>query len=391
MIENPIKCSEKVAMVFTGMINNIFFLIVMSSAQRIVAHYDASGLLGVVDWSCTFCGLFAGYINTMLSTCNFSYDLRFGINATLMLVGLIGCAYSPTFWMACICILFVGFSCNFGESVTLGYLAYIKKSSLVKFWGIGTGAAGILGSGFSVLVLAIDFSYKYSFLCLLPFVIVYAICYFLVLRQKPESKEDRDKQSINTAPLMSEGADYTQSKDEDSEKAKCCSLDFFKRILYYIVTCDIVYFAQYVIATAFLDCAQTQEYHDTHKYFFPLLSLVQHCGVLIFCSTLTFFEFPYLGSMAVFQMINFVIWLTQATFHWMPIWSEFCFIFLVGSCGGLSYANTYNLILKDDSLNHKEKELGTNVTAFTVTISVLLSSVFTLVSEKTFLKQFVPQ
>lgn len=387
MNEKHITCGEKIAMFFVGMINNIFFLIVMSSAQRIVQHYEKKGYLGYVDWACTFCGLFAGYVNTMLSTCNFSYDLRFIINTAFMAIGLVGCAFSPNFWLCCAAILFVGFSCNFGESVTLGYLAFIHKSSLVKFWGIGTGAAGILGSGFSVSVLAFNFSYKYSFLILLPFVVVYFCCYFFVLRQKDNGS------ALSADPLISENTEPISkddaSKDED-EEVSCCSFKFFKKIIYYIITCDVVYFAQYVIATAFLDCAQTKEFQETHKYFFPLLSLVQHIGVLIFCSSLTLFEFPHLTFLACFQLANFGIWLSQAMLHWMPTWSEFIFIFIVGSCGGMSYANTYHMILKDENLNAKEKELGTNVTALTVTISVLFSSVFTLMSEKTYLKKFVP-
>ena len=101
MNEKHITCGEKIAMFFVGMINNIFFLIVMSSAQRIVQHYEKKGYLGYVDWACTFCGLFAGYVNTMLSTCNFSYDLRFIINTAFMAIGLVGCAFSPNFWLCC--------------------------------------------------------------------------------------------------------------------------------------------------------------------------------------------------------------------------------------------------------------------------------------------------
>lgn len=383
-----IRCIDRIAMVFVGMINNIFFLIVLSSAQRIVDHFKATGLLGVVNWAVTFCGLFAGYINTLLSAKNVSYDLRFSINAASMGIGLLGCAVAPNFWMSCACILFVGFSCNFGESVTLGYLAYIHKQSLVKFWGIGTGAAGIFGSGYTILCIVADVNYKYSFLYLLPFVAVYFCSYFFVLRAKHHKPPEETLLSQNNSVDQNES--IVSSEIIDEPPIKCFNIAFLKKISYYICTCDTTYFTQYVIATAFLDCAQTPEL-QSKTFLFPSLSLTQHVGVLIFCTSNTIFKCRYLGSIAVGQLINFCIWASQACYHWMPIWAQFIFIFFVGSCGGLSYVNTYDMILTDNRLSYKEKEIGSNIVAFSVTIAVLFSSIMTLISEKTYLYPYVPK
>ena len=383
-----VRFIDGVAMTCIGMINNLFFLIIMSSAQRIVDEFQASGMLAVVNWSCTFCGIFSNALNSLLSSYNISYDARFIANTTCMLIGLIGCALSFNFWLSCFSILFVGFSCNFGESVSLGYLAYVNKQHYVKFWGIGTGIAGICGSLYSAVCVYFEVPYKISFYCLIPFVPIYFCCYFFSLRTKPVSKIEQ--------PLLTQSGQPSQTTKEEGVKEKenhikkICNAKFLKNMLYYIITCDIVYFAQYVIASAFLDCAQKKEDYEDTKYLFPLLTLVQHIGVLIFCSTLNWFQCIYLEVMAGVQVLNFLIWMTQAMLHWMPIWAEFIFIFLVGSCGGLSYVNTYHMIMIDDKLDHKEKELGTNITAFSVTLSVLISSGFSLLSEKTYLKPFVP-
>jgi hypothetical protein len=90
------------------------------------------------------------------------------------------------------------------------------------------------------------------------------------------------------------------------------------------------------------------------------------------------------------QLTMFVVWLTQALLHWMTIWGQFVLIFLVGSFSGLNYVNTYDAVLNDGELTQKEKEIGTNLTSFSVTIAVLASSLFTLLAEQTFLKPFVP-
>lgn len=397
-IEPKFRCIECVAMVFLGLINNIFFLIIMSSAQRIVDHFNRPSDLGIVEWSCTVCGLFANAINSLLTTYNISYDIRFIANTILMAIGLIGSAFSPEFWFACASIVFIGFSCNFGESVCLGYLVYLRKQHYVRFWGIGTGAAGVLGSCYSALCTALDkpdetgqkksgFDYKLSFECLIPLVFIYFCCYFFVMREKVTNEEQ---------PLLTEEGKPSEIERNRNQEhpgktslKKWCDCSFLRKIMYYMLTIDAVYFLQYVIASAFLHCAQTKE-RIHMKYLFPLLSLTQHVGVLIFASSLNWFKCHYLISIAVGQLINFGIWLSQAMLHWMPLWAEFVFIFLVGMCGGLNYVNTYDMEMTDDNLDEKEKELGSNMLTFSVTVSVVLSSGFTLLSEKTFLRKFVP-
>jgi Na+/melibiose symporter-like transporter len=209
-------------------------------------------------------------------------------------------------------------------------------------------------------------------------VLVYALSYFFVLRVK-----ERAFDQVNPQALLHE------SKTTE-EKGNYWNWAFLKQIGYYVLTCDVVYFAQYVIASAFLDCAETDEVRRTHRYMFASLGLCQHVGVLLFASSRNLFACQYLITMAIAQVLNFGIWLSQAMLHWMPIWSQFIFIFFVGSIGGLSYVNTYDMVLNDEALDSKHRELGANFTSWTVLVSVLLSSAFCYLAENTFLKPFVP-
>jgi hypothetical protein len=373
-----VPLSERIAIFILGIINNLFFLIVSSSSQRIVLHYNASGNIAFIYWTSTICSIFASSINAWLSTKGVSYDWRFLANTIFMGIGLLGCAVAPVFWVACVAIVFVGFPCDFGESVTLGYLAYTKREHLIKFWSIGTGAAGIIGSGYTILCIAIEdkFDYRVSFYALLPLVIVYALSYFIVLRVKTPSVPN-----LNPDSLL---------KPEPEQKGRYWNLAFLKQIAYYVLTCDVVYFAQYVIASAFLDCAETDEVRREYKFMFPSLGLCQHVGVLVFAASRQLFTCKWLITMAIGQCINFSIWLSQAMLHWMPIWSQFIFIFLVGSIGGLSYVNTYDMVLTDERLDGKHRELAANFTSWSVLVAVLLSSAFCLLAEQTFLEPFVP-
>jgi hypothetical protein len=123
---------------------------------------------------------------------------------------------------------------------------------------------------------------------------------------------------------------------------------------------------------------------------FASLGLCQHVGVLLFMSSRNLFACKYLITITCCQVINFTIWLSQAMLHWMPIWSQYVFMFLVGSVAGLSYVNAYYMLLNDEGLDAKHRGLGANFTSWTVRMSVLLSSGFSYLAENTFLKPFVP-
>jgi hypothetical protein len=334
-----------------------------------VKTFGAAGQLGLINWANSFCGLFATSLNSFLSSRNVPYDVRFSISAGCAAVGLLGLALSPVFWLACASIIFVGFSCNFGESVTFGYMAHIRKQPLVKAWGVGTGVAGILGAGYSTLCAAFDFPYKISFYVLLPLVVIYLVSYFCVLRER---------QVVASNPLL-----------DKPEAVECLNWSLLGRIVYYMATIDLVYFAAYAIGGAFLDCAEQQG--ARHDFLFPLLSMTQHIGVLIFCSSLQWFEFPWLWTLAACQFISFALWLSHAMLHWMPLAAMFPFIFPVGVVSGLAYVNTYHCVLTDGRLSEKEKELGTNWTTLSVTAAVLVAALFTYASEQTYLQPFVPK
>jgi hypothetical protein len=59
--------------------------------------------------------------------------------------------------------------------------------------------------------------------------------------------------------------------------------------------------------------------------------------------------------MEVFQSGNVAGWWTQAMMHWMPLWSGFIFIFLIGSTGGLSSVNAYDIVLNDETPNMRHR------------------------------------
>jgi hypothetical protein len=72
---------EGVAMLFVALISSVFFLVVGSSGPRIVSQCDVGGNLGIINWTSSFCGLFATSLNNCFSSFNLSYDFRFFLAA----------------------------------------------------------------------------------------------------------------------------------------------------------------------------------------------------------------------------------------------------------------------------------------------------------------------
>lgn len=71
-------------------------------------------------------------------------------------------------------------------SVLLGYLKKFDPE-LVGFWSSGTGWAGVLGSTLYIAMVALGMSNEQIFFANIPFVLVYAFAFFVML-VKPDMK-----------------------------------------------------------------------------------------------------------------------------------------------------------------------------------------------------------
>jgi len=87
----------------------------------------------------------------------------------------------------------------------------------------------------------------------------------------------------------------------------------------------------------------------------------------------------------VLQAINCVLWLAEAKLHFLNIWVQFILMIYVGLLGGASYVNIFYLILHDNTINEKDKELCVNIVAFASTFGITFASLFVLLMDATFL------
>ena len=209
-----------------GTINNLSYVIVNSSALVLAASFGKANLVAVIPWANVGFNFLIKGINTFFLV-NVSFHWRFTVNGLLMILGLLGISFAPNFYMVIACILIIGLTAGFGESISLEYLQKFE-SRLVNAWGSGTGFAGVLGASLYILFtcivyestlddISIDTTQRQksmnqiAFWSCTPLPILYLIAYFLIIKR--DSNSDPESQ-----PILS-GSSSRQSlpeKEDDS-------------------------------------------------------------------------------------------------------------------------------------------------------------------------------
>jgi battenin len=99
-------------------------------------------------------------------------------------------------------------------------------------------------------------------------------------------------------------------------------------------------------------------------------------GVMFSRSSLYLLRIPQVTSITITQACNMVMWLMFALY--MPLhnigWLV-CLMIFVGLLGGASYANIFDIVLKSDKLQLKEKELASTICIIMYDIGMLFAGI----------------
>ncbi|OHS98931.1 CLN3 protein [Tritrichomonas foetus] len=394
-----VRLIDKIAMFMIGIINNTPYVIGIASAQRIVKGYDKDSYLGIVLWANTISGIFSRFINSWLISMNVAYEINFIANLLMMLFGLLACAFSRWFSLTCVGIFFIGFSSNLGESVMLCYMTFKRKTNLLKSWSSGTGMAGIAGAGYSFICDVVNMNDFWAFIGVTPVVVLYGLLFFLVIWRSPEEDEETDRMDHpilndeNSLPPFIDGGGQNGAIDEEAPNVKVtvteyvgvCDCSYWGSAGWLMFNCGAVYFLEYVMQGVFADCCLTAEKKKKYHYMYSLLNLMYQIGVFLSRSSLSFFTFPKIWILTLGQCVFFALWCTQAFFHFMPVGVLLGTMVCVGLFGGCSYVNAFHMMMNDETMTTKQKEMVTSWNSFFISLFIVLSTLFTFVAEMTFL------
>lgn len=401
-----------------GSINNLPYVIVVSAAKTIADSFDERNQVGLVVGANVALSVVVKFGNTFFCL-KTKYWIRYVLNAVIMLIGLFGVAYAFSFWFALVCIVFVGASAAFGENVALGYLR-LFPSTLVNAWSSGTGMAGVLGAGIYIIFGCVVGAggenteklkslTKYAFLLTTPFVVLYMISYFFIIKppRSEDEVEDVPPQSGNVQdsgeegetgedrrPLMHDAVSGDEQVFEaPAERLKTyeepmCRKIFrcFKITSWLSFNLCAVYLFEYIVQGCAAKVRPKSEYNIGCPELYAALSLCYQAGVFVSRSSVQLLRIQRVEVLTILQGINMFIWLFDVHYKFMPTSILPAVMIYVGLLGGASYVNIFYRLLHDDIYPDKDRELCINIVAIFITLGIVLGTVSETILFNTVLK-----
>jgi battenin len=187
---------------FTGLINNVLYVIILSAALDLVGPEVPKGIVLLADVMPSFITkLIAPYFIHRIP-----YRVRIIIFVILSSGGMVIIALTPSDRAVSIKLLGViigSLSSGGGELSFLGLTHYYGPFSLAA-WGSGTGGAGLIGAGLYVLMTTwIGFTVKHTLLASAFLPLIMLLSFFVILPQSPLklAKQSKDYDALPVADI----------------------------------------------------------------------------------------------------------------------------------------------------------------------------------------------
>jgi len=154
---------------------------------------------------------------------------RMSINSIIMMIGFLlisfACTfnqYEASFFLSLVSSVLLGTVSAFGESTTLGFCKGLP-STVVGYFGSGTGFAGVFGSGITLILQSAGLDNGKIFFIITPTVVPYFLSFWWLNRMKakyPYVEELKPIMSaeIETSPNYQSVASYEQATNPDNDK-----------------------------------------------------------------------------------------------------------------------------------------------------------------------------
>ncbi|KAI9820740.1 MAG: battenin CLN3 protein [Pycnora praestabilis] len=388
-----------------GLINNVLYVIILSSALDLVGPRVPKAVVLLAD-------VVPGFLTKLVAPYfihTVSYSVRIIILVTLSTSGMLLIALTPTSTdMDAIAtkmagVVLASLSSGGGELSFLGLTSYYGHFALAA-WGSGTGGAGLLGAGaYAITTTSLGLSVRKSLLVFsfLPLFMVFS--FFIVLpRGSIEKRSSRraDYEEVSSSDVSEdvsnndeaheqwretndgEGLLSTSSHSDASRASTSASTeqihsnsawaglkDNLKRsrslFLPYMLPLLLVYIAEYTInqgvaPTLLFPLSRTP--FTQYRAFYPVYGAIYQMGVFISRSSTPFVRVHNLYLPSLLQVINLLLLTLQALYNFIPnVYIVFAVIFWEGLLGGLVYVNTFAEIT--DKVPKEEREFSLGATS----------------------------
>ena len=335
LLSSTDKVTERISFWCLALFNTFPFVLFVTSAEDLVP-----GHAGVV----LFCTVFPGLLTKICCSIHghvVPFLTRAIIVTSVSFLCTLAVAFASSTSTKLLAVIIQSTSGSLGDVTFLALTCHFSDSS-VSAYASGSGAAGLVGSGFYYFMRDVaDLSQRTVFMIASSFSLLILVS-FLSLPRNP----DHDGYEI----FNSNQADFESEKDELSEMEpnQITRMQFLPVLVKkYMTPFVLVFFFEYLINSGVLPTwtrFRDGVHHDQSKTY-ALLIFVYQIGVFLSRSTLELIHVPFLSVMTVLQIINLVFFIICSIYELLP--SLYIAIVLVayeGMLGGLTYVNTFHRI-----------------------------------------------
>ncbi|KAK9449686.1 CLN3 protein-domain-containing protein [Limtongia smithiae] len=371
-----------------GLVNNVLYVIILSSAVDLVGADVPKGTVLLADvMPSFFVKLTAPYFVHRLP-----YALRIFLLVGLSLGGMNCVAFLNSVPARLVGVVLASLSSGLGELTFLQLTHFFDPKLSMAAFSSGTGGAGLVGSFFYLVCttwLRMSVRGTIFVSSLLP--LLFLVVYFGGATPPPDPT--LAAQSSGFAPVVSGGraAAGAVGTDEDVENGRYSLISgdnastntirppkttqqaVMDSVRYtttrlaplfwpYMVPLMLVYIGEYVINQGIaptllypLDEMPFDEYRDAYVTYGTLYQL----GVFISRSSSPFVRVHHLYLPAILQLVNAILLYLQSLYNFIPsIYLIFIIIFYEGLLGGAAYVNTFLEVADTVPLEDREFALG---------------------------------
>lgn len=294
-----------------------------------------------------------------------SYDVRIGFCVFTTAASLIIVAVAKNLPLSIIGVIFASTASGLGEFSFLSMATFFDED-VVSTWSSGTGAAGLFGSLSYAGLIAAGLSPRTTILVMLIIPILLAASYWLVLVRVPALQQCswRRQSNIQYPPLLDETKD-DEKEDTDIQDEEVIHLSWrgklmiIKSMLYLIIPLIIVYMAEYFINQGLYELVYFPDAWLSHEAQYRWYQVIYQIGVFVSRSSVNIILIQRTWILAVLQVVNVIIFLTQLFYFYIPsIFIVFALILFEGLLGGAAYVNTFFIIRREVAVDKREFALG---------------------------------
>ena len=373
-----------------GLINNLGFVLILSSSQQISKQLNNSQLIALFPLSLICFNSLSRIINSIYFI-KISYTKRFlclsfyifsGYLLLYYILDSIGTHNSLfNFFLTLIPVIILGTASSLGEATILGYLRTFPKE-YVSGWGSGTGMAGVVGASLSLIVKKNNWILKDVYYNISLVGILYFILYFISKKLKEFLEE---KYNIS----FERNSDVSINKELNKQNLKI-GFCFAKR---YLLNLFFIFFFEYLIIIGFCERISRRKFeifiNDFYfrKFIYESFMLCYQIGVFISRSSLSLIKnLTYVEIFPIFQFLNLCFWIFEYYYFLTDnYYLLFCHLIFIGLCAGSCYILSFYLLIGDENIEKEFKELCINIGTIFDDFGIFLASIVVLILDNSLL------